>query len=137
MLASASEGDAAVEGSKDLRCSMVLPKALVWRLAATVGCTSCRGGTATSVAASKAACWAGPGLLLMLASKLGGPMDAAFWSMVLSPISDCVSDSATDEAPSTLLDFLDSWSRGSSWHRWPIFRLIHLLHGLSCSPAAR
>lgn len=32
----------------------------------------------------------------------------------------------------TLFVFLESASRGSSWQRWPILRLIHRVHGLSC-----
>jgi hypothetical protein len=30
------------------------------------------------------------------------------------------------------LTFLASGSRGSSWQRWPMLRLMHLVHGRSC-----
>ena len=59
-------------------------------------------------------------------------MAFAVWSIELWPISDCGSDSSTVDAPGTLLDFFDSGSRDSSWHRCPMLRLIHLTQGLSC-----
>lgn len=57
--------------------------------------------------------------------------------MELWPTSDwdMVSDSSTDAVDAVLLTtvfFLGSDSRGSSWQRWPIFRLMHLVHGRSC-----
>lgn len=72
-------------------------------------------------------------MLIPVVSNEGGAIDPAPWSIVVRPMSDWVSDSRTDDAASTLLDFLESWSRGSSWHRWPIFRFMHLVHGLSYS----
>lgn len=49
-------------------------------------------------------------------------------------MSDWASDSSTTEVLCmlwTLLAFLESASRGSSWQRCPMLRLIHLVHGLS------
>lgn len=48
----------------------------------------------------------------------------------------CDSDSSTVEPPAMLPlpppgVFLLSFSRGSSWHRWPMLRLMHLVQGLS------
>jgi hypothetical protein len=47
---------------------------------------------------------------------------------------DMVSESSTDavEVLLAVVFFLGSASRGSSWQRWPIFRLMHLVHGRSC-----
>lgn len=70
----------------------------------------------------------------MAASNEGGLMERARWFMaLLRPRSGWDPDSCTVDGARTLLDFLDSWSRGSSWHRCPMLRLIHLVHGLSCS----
>lgn len=77
-------------------------------------------------------------------SKDGGLIAAAAataalaWSRALCVISDwdCWdSDSSMVEPAAVLLrpGFLLSCSRGSSWQRWPILRLIHLVQGLSCS----
>lgn len=65
----------------------------------------------------------------------------------LRPTSDRAScessmvEAATDGAPwVAFLFFLESASRGSSWQRWPILRLMHLVHGLSyssCQSTAR
>jgi hypothetical protein len=54
--------------------------------------------------------------------------------MELRAMSDWASDSSTTEVLCmlwTLLAFLESASRGSSWQRCPMLRLIHLVHGLS------
>lgn len=64
----------------------------------------------------------------------GGPI---VLEMELRAMSDCASVSSTTEGVCmlwvlwTLFAFLESASRGSSWQRWPILRLIHLVHGLS------
>jgi hypothetical protein len=99
-----------------------------------VGCTSWRGLLLrlASAAASKAAFAACPGPLPMAESNDGGLMAPAFWSRELGARSGCDSDSCAVEG-ARLLDFLDSWSRGSSWHRCPMLRLMHLVQGLSCS----
>lgn len=57
-------------------------------------------------------------------------MGPAFWSTALVATSGGAGVSwAVGKA---LLDFLDSFSRGSSWHRCPMLRLMHLVHGLAC-----
>jgi hypothetical protein len=59
---------------------------------------------------------------------------AAFadWPMALCAMSDWDSVSSIFEPAAVLpLAFLESCSRGSSWQRWPILRLIHLVQGLS------
>jgi len=48
----------------------------------------------------------------------------------------CVSVSSATEAPWVLLAFLESDSRGSSWQRWPMLRLIHRVHGRSYRASA-
>lgn len=61
-------------------------------------------------------------------------------SRELRPTSDrdWVSVSSMFELAAVLpLAFLLSWSRGSSWQRWPILRLIHLVQGLSYSSNRR
>ena len=60
--------------------------------------------------------------------------------MELRAMSDWASDSSTTELVCMLttdLAFLESASRGSSWHRCPILRLIHLVQGLSCPQRQR
>jgi hypothetical protein len=47
---------------------------------------------------------------------------------------DGVSDSSIEaEGFLPFFSFFASASRGSSWQRWPMLRLIHLVHGLSCA----
>lgn len=56
------------------------------------------------------------------------------WSMALCAMSDWDSVSSIFEPAAVLpLAFLVSCSRGSSWQRWPMLRLIHLVQGLSYS----
>lgn len=56
------------------------------------------------------------------------------WSMLLCAMSDWDSVSSIVEPAAVLpLAFLVSCSRGSSWQRWPMLRLIHLVQGLSYS----
>lgn len=70
-------------------------------------------------------------------SKEGALMAAAtaalvVWSMALCAMSDWDSVSSIFEPAAVLpLAFLVSCSRGSSWQRWPMLRLIHLVQGLS------
>lgn len=59
-------------------------------------------------------------------------MEPAPWLMALPPRFGW--DPADLDEASAFLDFLESLSRGSSWQRCPILRLMHLVHGLSCSP---
>lgn len=84
----------------------------------------------------------GPAPLTAPASKAGGLMPAtiaaaaAAVSIELRPTSDCDCDSVSsmlEPAAVLPLAFLPSWSRGSSWQRWPMLRLIHLVQGLSYS----
>lgn len=54
----------------------------------------------------------------------------------MSACDCCDSDSSMVEPAAVLarpVAFLESFSRGSSWQRWPILRLIHLVQGLSYS----
>jgi hypothetical protein len=100
-----------------------------------VGCTSWRGLLLrpASAAASKAAFAACAGPLAMVESNEGGLMAPSFWVavVVVRPRSGWEAVSCTVEG-ARLLDFLDSWSRGSSWQRCPMLRLMHLVQGLSC-----
>lgn len=112
---------------------MVLLKAFPWMPGTGVGCTSCRELARASARALKVVDFVVcPGPAVRLPSNEGGLMVFVVWSTELWPISDWVSDSSTVDAPGILLDFLDSGSRGSSWHRCPMSRLTHLVHGLSC-----
>lgn len=45
----------------------------------------------------------------------------------------CASDSSTEEGALPFFNFFVSASRGSSWQRCPMLRLIHLVQGLSCT----
>lgn len=95
-----------------------------------VGCTSCRGLPGASVAASKTLLLTG--LLLRLASSAGGPMEPAVcWSMMLRSSSESATDSVTVDGASTLFGLFVSVSRGSSWQRCPMLRLMHLVQGLA------
>ena len=102
-----------------------------------LGCTSCRGLPGASVAACSKTLLTG--LLLRLTSSAGGPMEpAACWSMMLRSSSESATDSATVDGARTLFVFFESVSRGSSWHRCPMLRLMHLVQGLAWnSPNAR
>jgi hypothetical protein len=83
-----------------------------------VGCTSCKGLPRPSALASKdvfGGCPDPVAAFKPLPSKdEGGPIEPATWSLELRPISDWDSDSSTVDAPSTLLAFFESESRGSS-----------------------
>lgn len=62
----------------------------------------------------------------------GGPM---LLDIELRPMSEGVSavSSCLPLLLLAVLGFLLSASRGSSWHKWPMLRLMHLVHGLACS----
>jgi len=128
--------DQTTDGARgDLHWFMLPVKALVlaWMPGAGVGCTSCKGLPRPNALASKdvfGAC-PGPGVtsIAVLSNAEGGPIEPAACSPELRRMSDWDSDSsATVLVPSTLLAFfeLDGESRGSSWHRCPMFRLMHL-----------
>lgn len=103
---------------------MLPPRALACIPGTVPGCTSWRGPPRPTAAAFPT--WTGP--FPIPPSKPGGLM---VLSIALRPMSDWDSESCTVEVASALLAFRDSVSRGSSWQRWPIFRFMHLVQGLS------
>ena len=68
---------------------------------------------------------------LAVASNEGGRISVGVATDAASSEEAWASISSTAEPPDVLLIFFVSASRGSSWHRWPILRLMHLVHGLS------